>query len=295
MMKALLSVCWLALGVVLLVLAEPCSAQIKLIPQSKLDSVANPRTVGEGKMTFKQGTTIDFHLLDEDAEPWTQVVEWQNRDSKPIVITHVKSSCSCLKAELERRSVAAGAVDRLKLTYYPKGHPGAVNQRLFIYTSLSADLPTAILNVKGVVRPSADHRKDYAYNRGELRLRQDTIYIERGRAEVVRVACMNSSSREMRLVGDTLLSSTGLKMWTEPKILTAGAEGDMVISISADSKPRPQAIRQNPQFGLSKGVAESANPALGAKSPAKADELLLYIRGLALPARERVVVIRYRD
>ena len=293
-MKTLLKVCRLALCVVLLAQAESCLAQIKLIPQSKLDSVANPRTVGEGKMTFKRGTTIDFKLLDEDAEPWTQVVEWQNNDSKPIVITHVKSSCSCLKTDLERRSVGVGAVDRIKLTYYPKGHPGVVNQRLFIYTSLSADLPSAILNVKGVVKPSADHRKDYAYNRGELLLRQDTIYVERGRAEVVRVACMNSSSREMRLVGDTLLSSVGLKMWTEPKVLPAGTEGDMVVSISADSKPQPQATKPNPPFGA-KGTVESANPTIGVNSTAKADELLLYIRGLALPARERVVVIRYRD
>lgn len=282
----------LVLCAAMLVWGQVSFAQIRLIPKSRLDSVANPRVVGEGKMAFKQGVTVDFGRLGEDAEPWQQVVEWQNRDTKPIVITHIKSSCSCLRSEVERRSVGAGKSDKFRITYYPKGHPGAVNQRLFIYTNLSADQPTAILNVRGVVTPSADHRADYGFHRGALLMRQDTIYAERGKAIVVRIACMNSSDKQLRLTADTLLSSRGVKMWTEPNVLAAGAEGDMVISVGADASPMPQGFKGR---GLTDFAKRAPNGSAAVQKSQQAEELNLYIKGLSLPPRDSRVVIRYKE
>ena len=43
------------------------TAQIKLISREKLDSVANPRTVAEAKMSFQSGTALSFGTIAEDA------------------------------------------------------------------------------------------------------------------------------------------------------------------------------------------------------------------------------------
>ena len=281
------TICRLAICMALLIFCGECLAQIKIIPQSRLDSVANPRVVGADKMLFKVGMTIDFATLDEDAGAWQRVLEWQNKSSQTIVITHIKSSCSCLRGEFEREGVRVGQSGKLKITYYPKGHPGMVNQRLFIYTHLSASEPTVILSVKGVVKPSKDHSADYKYSRGELLLRQDTLYATRGKQTQIKVACMNSSQRDMRLSADTLLSSKGIKMWSEPRVLKAGTEGDLVITISSDARSVPQGVG-----GMAK---PSAEPKLPIAVRSEKNDLSLYISGLRLSARERMLVIKLRE
>lgn len=286
-MKFSPTICRLAICLALLLFCDESLAQIKIIPQSRLDSVANPRVVGADKMLFKGGSTIDFATLDEDAGAWQRLLEWQNKSSQTIVITHIKSSCSCLRGEFEREGVRVGQSGGLKITYYPKGHPGAVNQRLFIYTNLSASEPTVILSVKGVVKPSKNHSTDYKYSRGELLLRQDTLYATRGKATQIKVACMNSSSRDMRLSADTLLSSRGIKMWSEPQVLKAGEEGDLIISLSADACPIPQGVG-----AMAKQGVEPKLPMLG---DSKKRDLCLYISGLPLPARERMLVIKFKE
>lgn len=281
------AICRLAILIAMLISSEVTLAQLKIIPQSKLDSVANPRVVGADKMLFKGSAVVDFATLDEDAQPWQKTLEWQNKASETISITRITSSCSCLRGEFERGGVKVGQSGRVKITYYPKGHPGAVNQRLFVYTNLSASVPTVILTVKGVVKASKDHRADYKYSRGALLLRQDTLYATLGKATQCRVACMNSSDKEMRLSEDTLLSSRGVKMWTEPHILPAGAEGDLVVSVSADAHPAPRGVGGGFPFGGQIGTNKTEN---GAK-----DCLSLYIKGLSLPARERMLVIRLKE
>ena len=247
------------LGVVLaLLVSTETMAQIKIIPKSKLDSVANPRTVANAKVVFPDGERFAVGAIREDADVWQRSVKWRNDRSETVVITSVKSSCSCLKAEVVDKVVKAGSEGEITLTYNPKGHMGAFEQRVYIYTNLSQSMPTAVLYVVGRVVVSASHASEYPYHRGMLRLRQDTLQVVAGREQTLRVACFNAGTRAMRLREDTLLSSRGVTMRSEPEVLAGGAEGDLIITYSPMKGTKEQSLR-------------------------------LYIMGLTLPPRERMI------
>ena len=239
-------------------------AQIKIIPQQKLDSVVNTPTVKGDNISFEGGSIISFGTINEDDGVWSTAVEWSNKSDKPLVITSTKTSCSCLQAVARRESVASGGRSVVELRYNPKGHPGSVEQRVFVYTNLSTSQPTAVLKVKGEVKPSLNHTADYPYSRGVLLMRRDTIVFEGDKIQVERIVCMNNGSRAMRLEADTLLSSRGLKLKTEPEVLAPGQEGDMIISYT------PEQDGKKPLW------------------------LKLYIQGLALPPRAREIIVQIK-
>ncbi|MBR4995850.1 MAG: DUF1573 domain-containing protein [Alistipes sp.] len=260
MVRGVVILLWLLVSA----LGAECRAQIKIIPQSVLDSVANPKTVTGARMVVEGGDVVLFGCISEDSAAWRKVIVWRNGGDKPLTITSVRTSCSCLKAEAERKVVKGGEKATIAVAYYPKGHPGKVEQRIYIYTNLSDTTPTAVVKVRGEVQPSADRRGDYPFYRGALRLRQDTVVLDGDRRQEVRIACLNSSERAMRLSADTLLSSAGITLRSEPAVLQGGAEGDLVVTYT------PRAEKQ--EKGLN-----------------------LYIKGLALPLRERLIRVKFKD
>lgn len=235
------------------------SAQIKLISKEKLDSVANPRTFEGAKLMFQSGTTISFGVVSEDAGKWQRSIEWRNGGDNTLVVTRITTSCSCLQAVAQKGAVKAGDSSKIELTYFPKGHPGKVEQRVFIYTNLSTTLPSAVVTLRGEVTPSDDHSADYARRRGDLLLRRDTITLSGDKPQTERIACLNNGSRALRLEAD-MLSSRGLTLRTEPAILEAGEEGDLVISYKPESDKKPLWLK-------------------------------LYIKGLELPLRSREITV----
>lgn len=248
-----------------IIICGSATAQIKLISREKIDSIANPPTVDGAQMQFQSGTVLSFGRIGEDDGRWEKSLEWRNAGQETLVVTRVTTTCSCLQAVADKGAVKSGDKSGIKLTYFPKGHPGKVEQRVFVYTNLSASKPTVVLTLKGEVTPSADVSADYPRNRGELRLRRDTVVFMGDKLQTERIACMNSSSRAMHLEVDDF-SSEGFKLRTEPEVLAAGEEGALVITYtpSADKKPL---------------------------------WLKLYIKGLALPlrARELYVVIKKEE
>lgn len=239
---------------------ERAVAQIKIIPKAKLDSVANPRTVAGEWLEIVGGESLSFGTIDEDCGKWCGSVSLKNVGTKPLVITTLRSTCSCLQVVAPKGAIGVGKSVEVSLTYYPKGHPGSVEQRVYVYTNLSTTTPTKVLRLRGVVTPSKNKAGDYPFSRGELRMRQDTVSLQEG--GVVRVACLNSGTRALRLECDTLLSAKGLRLRTEPAVLKGGEEGDLVISATG----------------------------------AEAGQMLkLYIKGLVLPPRQRFITIKIEE
>lgn len=236
------------------------SAQLRLISQQKLDSVANPRIVEGARMQFRGGEQVSFDTIGEDAGPWEQTVEWRNGGEQTLVVTRVTTSCSCLQATAAKGAVKSGASATLRLKYYPKGHPGKVEQRVFIYTNLSATTPSAVVTLRGEVLPSADRSADYPFSRGVLLLRRDTVILAGDKPQTERIACLNSGSRELRLEADEF-SSRGLMLRSEPAVLRAGEEGDLVITYTPEEDKQPLWLK-------------------------------LYIKGLNEPLRAREIVVR---
>lgn len=211
------------------------TAQIRLIPQERLDSVANP-PIEPTHLQFP-AAPIRMGEISEEGGLWHGEVVWRNGEKgTPVVITGVQSSCGCLRAEYDREPVKAGDEGRLRLIYNPKGRPGSVEQRLFVYTSLSASKPSAVVRLQGYVTPAADKRGRYPKVCGELLLRQNEVQMAVGEREV-RIACLNGGDRALRITEDRLLTPRGFRVTTEPEVLSPGVEGDLVIRLG-ESMPR---------------------------------------------------------
>lgn len=262
-MRRLSGLIWLFV-VAVMSIAEPAVAQIRIIPQSKIDSIKSPATVAVKAMAFRDGYNLSFGCIAEQDGVWTKRFEWQNVSDRPLVITRVSSSCSCLKVVADRTPVKEGGVGSVTLNYDPRNRSGKVLQRVMIYTNLSDKVPTVVLNLEGEVRSMAYRGGDYPYLRGELALRRDTVRVMRDEAGEVRIACMNVGKRVLHIAADTLLSSRGVELYTEPRELHAGEEGDLVVRFD------PKAI-------------------------ASERVLRLYIGGLPLPPRQRSLVLQIEE
>lgn len=243
-------------AVVMLCAAQLLCAQIRIIPQERLLEAANPKTATT-PLRFV-ADKVSFGTIDEMSGVWQGSATLINSGTDTIAITRVKSTCGCLKAELAKGLLAPKATMKVALTYYPRGHAGAVMQRLFVYSNKSEEHPSAILEVRGVVTASADRSDDYPYARGVLRLRQDTVRMS-GEREVLRVAFMNGGSVELNLSVDTNFLPEGVRVRFEPSKVAPKGEGEMVVEYE------PSAV----------------------KSPINVGKI--YIKGLNLPPRQSVI------
>jgi hypothetical protein len=215
------------LAVVMLCAVQLLSAQIRIIPQDKLLE-AQPKAVENSPLRFVT-EDVSFGTIDEMSGVWQGSTTLVNRGAEPIAITQIKSTCGCLRAELPKRVLAPSESVKVALKYYPRGHAGRVSQRVLLYTNGSAEQPSAILHLRGVVTASADRSDDYPYCRGTLRLRQERVVFDGEGQQVLRIACMNGGSSELRPMVDTLLTSKVLRVWFEPSILAPKQEGDMMV------------------------------------------------------------------
>lgn len=210
-------------------------AQIRLIPQVKVDSARNVATTDVG-MRFVSGATTDFGQIAEEGGSWKGSVEWQNESNKTLTITRITTSCGCLQVEFDRATVAGGERGELRLTYDPRGHAGEVAQRIFVYADRSGGRPAAVLTVRGRVRAAADPSGNYPHARGALLLRQTWVRFSGEGEQTERIACMNSGTKPLKITVDTLLTSRELTVRTEPEVLESGAVGDLVITYTPTAK-----------------------------------------------------------
>ncbi len=219
-----------------------CAAQIRTIPQHVRDSITHPKALTDQPLRFTT-EVLDFGAIDEDGGVWNGVIGIKNAGDQPVVITRIVTTCGCLQCSFERGPLVAGETTELTVRYNPKGHPGRVYQRMFLYTNRSTSRPTAILSLSGEVLQAADKALSYPIAHGPLRLRSDVVRLRKGpdgAFEEVRIACRNGGNRSITIVLDNRLSSSGFTLRTEPRTLEAGAEGDLVIEYrgeEADERP----------------------------------------------------------
>lgn len=241
--------------------ANGALAQMRIIPQTKIEEAANPRTVATSLRFVKP--IISFGEIDEMSGVWRGVAHLVNSGKDTLSISAMKSTCGCLQVAMRQRVLPPKATSEVELRYYPRGHAGRVFQRVMFYSNLSDREPSAILELRGLVVASADRSDDYPYCRGALRLRRDAVSFRASERQVERIACMNGGSTRLMLGVDTMLTSPDLRVRFEPSVLEPKQEGDMVVEYTP-------------------------------KSPAKGSKRV-YIKGLPLPPRECVIEVKIED
>lgn len=211
-------------------------AQIKIIPQSTIKEAANPTLVQGSNLEFAHNGTLSFGTIGEESGCWQGEIEWHTTDGKKASITRITSSCNCLEVVWSRRDNTASKSGKIGVKYYPKGHAGKVTQRLFIYTTLSDQRPSAMVKVVGEVTPSADRSGDYAYTMGTLRLRQKSVKMD-SKGGIGRVAVMNGGSTPLHITHDAKMTLGGVKAYTQPATIESGEEGDLIIEYAPNGEP----------------------------------------------------------
>ena len=133
--------------VVALAFSHNAMAQIKILPKEKIDSIANPPLApNAGNVAFeRQMITAEFALGDQESR--TFEYRFVNKGNTPIVITRLVSTCSCAKAEYDKRIVKPGESGVIRLIYSPEGRIGTNVRRVFVYTGENTQ-PSAVLRLE---------------------------------------------------------------------------------------------------------------------------------------------------
>ena len=126
---------------------QVAQAQLKILPKSQIDSIANPPLAqNAGTMCFDKVQIDGVRMSQEDA-PRTFEYSFVNRGSSVMVISRLVSTCSCAEATYDKRVVKPGERGVIRLTYNAKGRVGTNLQRVFVYTGDNTQ-PTAILRLE---------------------------------------------------------------------------------------------------------------------------------------------------
>ena len=215
------------------------SAQIRIIPQDKLLEAAAPKTISTSLRFIPE--RVDFGTIDEMSGVWQGSAMLVNRGADTIVVKRLKTTCGCLVADVAKRVLAPNEQSQVELKYYPRGHAGRVLQRVMLYTNLSDESPSALLQVVGVVTAAEDRSDDYPYMRGVLRLRQERVSLTASERQVVRIAVMNGGSTVIRPEVDMLFLPSNVSVHFEPSQLKPKEQGDLVVTFEPkgeESEPK---------------------------------------------------------
>ena len=242
-------------AIIMLCAVQLLSAQIRIIPQEELLK-AQPKAAENSPLRF-QPTEVDFGTIDEMSGVWQGSAKLVNTGADTVVVTQIKSTCGCLKAELPKRVLAPNESVKVALKYYPRGHAGRVMQRVLFYSNGATDQPSAVLALKGLVTASADRSDDYPYTRGVLRLRQDTVRLS-GEREVLRVAFMNGGTTELKLAVNANFLPKGMSVRFEPSKVAPKGEGEMVVEYAPTAEKLPATLGKIYIEGLNLPPRQSA-------------------------------------
>ena len=149
----------------------------------------------------------------------------RNTTQEAITITEIRSSCSCLKVATRPQVVEASGTISIDASLTTEGRKGEFRHNIFLYTALDNARPTERLSIEGVIA-NDDKWLHLPESMGDLRLTRKSVTIT-GHGEE-RIAVANTSTETMSLKAISTVS--GLVLRTEPEVIEAGAEGDIVIS-----------------------------------------------------------------
>lgn len=100
-----------------------CWAQNLAAIDRLIDSVANPPLDRNEALRFEREEIDGIRLSETDA-PVRCEFRFRNEGTKPLVITHVATSCGCTVADFDRSPVLPGRQGTVAVIYKPAGQSG---------------------------------------------------------------------------------------------------------------------------------------------------------------------------
>ena len=135
---------------VILASCHGVSAQIKIVPKERLDSVACPPLSPDAALLRLDRTTVLLGDLSSDGPVSKVLLKISNSGEKELKISRITTTCSCVTALSDRMLIKPGESASLKVSFNPRGHLGYQKYRVHVYTGSDSN-PAAILNIEAHV------------------------------------------------------------------------------------------------------------------------------------------------
>ena len=221
-------------------LCQVLSAQIRTVPEHLLQEQVSPRLSADSS-----ALSFDFKELDtpsglsEDSDPVCLEFPLRNVSGREISIDRITCSCSCVKVSLSQQVLSPGQEALLSAVYYPAGHPGKFQRRIYIYTGASGQYPAALLKINADVAWKTGVEADYPFVCGGLRLRRNAVEISSG-PENIHIRCLNTAPNPLKVTAQTAFVPFPLTFSCKPETLQPGEEG--VLIIQTDAQPSQEGV-----------------------------------------------------
>lgn len=191
-----------------------------------------------GRMMEFESCRIVTDTLKEDGGPYSFFFKWKNTGKEPLTVLRVATSCGCVvPSSFDRRRVKPGDDDSLGVVYYPKGHPGRFDRKIFVYTDRSGNEPAAKLELQGYVTPARMPVWNYPHSMGTLLMKQVKVRFSGRERQVERILCFNAGKKPMSPFAVKELLPDWMTVRFEPETIAPASEADMVISFDPSRAP----------------------------------------------------------
>lgn len=105
-------------------------------------------TTAQSRVTLSR-SDYDFGKIEEMGGDVSCEFILKNISSQPLVVSHVRSSCSCITSRYSRKPIMPHGADTIRITFDPRFKAGVLNKNISIYIS-GDSLPTT-LTIRGTV------------------------------------------------------------------------------------------------------------------------------------------------
>lgn len=205
-------------------------------------SILPIQSIAQNKIEFEK-LVNDLGTFSEDSDPKVCTFKFINRQTKPIAIAQVQSTCGCAVPQYTKKVIQPGGSGEIKITYNPQGRPGRFNRSIIV--SFSGQTEKTHLFVKGTVIPGAIRKnKTYPYVMGDLQLRTTGVRLRPMRADLQQQNIMVINSGENTIQVDIASTISCISATLVPTKLLPGQKGEIQIIRKTDmNKDRAYCIR----------------------------------------------------
>jgi hypothetical protein len=200
---------------------------MRIISREKVEAVSNPRLGADSASLAFETMHIVAEPMTEDDAPVTFIYRFENIGDKDVEIVRLVSTCSCASATCSVKSVAPGALAEIVVKYYPKGHPGRFERKVFVYTQEGND-PAAVLRLSVDVESGSDHSTQWPVQMGGIRLRRTEVTFVQGRKALETISFINLTGKTLKLECESMFLPQCFSFSSEH--VDNGAEGMITIT-----------------------------------------------------------------
>src|SRR3954467_5612178 len=151
---------------------------MNLMTKATLAIFLSAFSTAQAQLAFEQ-TEIELHPNATDAEA-IAVFKYENKDTKPIKITSVKSSCGCTVASSKQDDVAPGEKGEVTANFKIGGRTG-IQEKVVTVTTDDPAQSTINLKLKAVIPVSLEIQPNFVFWENGEAPKPKTIKVKAGK------------------------------------------------------------------------------------------------------------------